>query len=131
MSTPRQKLEIVQARQAGGEVAAITGDGGRRSFHCGRRRGGGPPGVREHPPVLLYGPACGAAEIAVMLAGPFLGLALPLLPAQILWVNLLTHACRVSRSAASPRPLASCAAHPAHRPKASSAADWLAVSCSE
>ena len=26
-----------------------------------------------------------------MLAGPFVGLALPLLPAQILWVNLLTH----------------------------------------
>jgi hypothetical protein len=26
-----------------------------------------------------------------MLMGPFLGLALPLLPAQILWVNLLTH----------------------------------------
>ena len=26
-----------------------------------------------------------------MLIGPFLGLALPLLPAQILWVNLLTH----------------------------------------
>jgi len=26
-----------------------------------------------------------------MLAGPALGLALPLVPAQILWVNLLTH----------------------------------------
>ena len=26
-----------------------------------------------------------------MLAGPFVGLALPLLPAQILWINLLTH----------------------------------------
>src|SRR4029453_15923780 len=26
-----------------------------------------------------------------MLIGPFLGLALPLLPAQILWTNLLTH----------------------------------------
>ncbi|WP_199512097.1 cation-translocating P-type ATPase [Nucisporomicrobium flavum] len=40
---------------------------------------------------LLYGLSGGAAEIAVMLAGPFLGLPLVLLPAQILWVNLLTH----------------------------------------
>ncbi|WP_330180556.1 cation-translocating P-type ATPase [Nocardia sp. NBC_01503] len=40
---------------------------------------------------LVYGLSGGAAEIAVMLAGPFLGLALPLLPAQILWINLLTH----------------------------------------
>ncbi len=40
---------------------------------------------------LLYGLSGGGAEIAVMLAGPFLGLPLPLLPAQILWVNLLTH----------------------------------------
>jgi Ca2+-transporting ATPase len=40
---------------------------------------------------LLYGLSGGTAEIAVMLAGPFLGLPLILLPAQILWVNLLTH----------------------------------------
>jgi P-type Ca2+ transporter type 2C len=40
---------------------------------------------------LLYGLSGGAAEIIVMLAGPFLGMPLPLLPAQILWVNLLTH----------------------------------------
>ncbi len=40
---------------------------------------------------LRYGLAGGFAEILVMLAGPFLGLAIPLLPAQILWVNLLTH----------------------------------------
>jgi Ca2+-transporting ATPase len=40
---------------------------------------------------LLYGLAGGTAEIVVMLAGPFLGLPLPLLPAQILWINLLTH----------------------------------------
>ena len=40
---------------------------------------------------LLYGLAGGAAEILVMLLGPAVGLALPLLPAQILWVNLLTH----------------------------------------
>ncbi|GAA0815788.1 cation-translocating P-type ATPase [Spirilliplanes yamanashiensis] len=40
---------------------------------------------------LRYGLSGGAAEILVMLAGPFLGLTVPLLPAQILWVNLLTH----------------------------------------
>ncbi|WP_062436698.1 cation-translocating P-type ATPase [Herbidospora daliensis] len=40
---------------------------------------------------LVYGLSGGAAEIAVMLLGPFLGLPLPLLPAQILWINLITH----------------------------------------
>jgi P-type Ca2+ transporter type 2C len=40
---------------------------------------------------LLYGLSGGMAEIVVMLAGPFLGMPLPLLPAQILWINLLTH----------------------------------------
>ncbi len=40
---------------------------------------------------LLYGLSGGAAEILVMLVGPFVGLPLPLLPAQILWVNLMTH----------------------------------------
>lgn len=40
---------------------------------------------------LLYALAGGTAEILVMLIGPFMSLALPLLPAQILWINLLTH----------------------------------------
>jgi Ca2+-transporting ATPase len=40
---------------------------------------------------LLYGLSGGLAEIAIMLVGPVVGLGLPLLPAQILWVNLLTH----------------------------------------
>jgi Ca2+-transporting ATPase len=40
---------------------------------------------------LRYALSGGAAEILVMLAGPFLGLPLPLLPAQILWINLVTH----------------------------------------
>ena len=40
---------------------------------------------------LLYGLAGGTAEILVMLCGPLVGLPLPLLPAQILWINLLTH----------------------------------------
>jgi len=40
---------------------------------------------------LLYAVSGGLAEVGVMLLGPFLGIALPLLPAQILWINLMTH----------------------------------------
>jgi Ca2+-transporting ATPase len=40
---------------------------------------------------LHYALAGGAAELVVMLVGPAFGLPLPLLPAQILWINLLTH----------------------------------------
>jgi P-type Ca2+ transporter type 2C len=40
---------------------------------------------------LHYALAGGTAELLVMLVGPLVGLAVPLLPAQILWVNLLTH----------------------------------------
>jgi Ca2+-transporting ATPase len=43
--------------------------------------------VRRLP---LFGMSGGAAEILVMLIGPFLGMPL-LLPAQILWINLLNH----------------------------------------
>jgi Ca2+-transporting ATPase len=57
-------------------VAAVTE--GRRVFDNIRR-------------FVRYGVAGGLAEVVIMLAGPFVGLALPLLPGQILWVNLLTH----------------------------------------
>ena len=40
---------------------------------------------------LRYALAGGVAEVLVMLLGPLLGLAVPLLPAQILWINMLTH----------------------------------------
>jgi Ca2+-transporting ATPase len=40
---------------------------------------------------LRYALAGGAAELLTMLLGPLVGLAVPLLPAQILWINLLTH----------------------------------------
>jgi Ca2+-transporting ATPase len=40
---------------------------------------------------LLYGLSGGVAEILVMLGGPLVGVPLPLLPSQILWINLLTH----------------------------------------
>lgn len=40
---------------------------------------------------LLYAVSGGLAEVAVMVAGPLVGLPVPLLPGQILWINLLTH----------------------------------------
>ena len=40
---------------------------------------------------LRYAVSGGLAEIVVMLLGPFLGLPIPLVPAQILWINMLTH----------------------------------------
>lgn len=40
---------------------------------------------------LLYAVSGGLAEVGVMLLGPAVGIADPLLPAQILWINLMTH----------------------------------------
>jgi Ca2+-transporting ATPase len=39
---------------------------------------------------ITYLLSCNTSEIAVMLIGPFLGLPIPLLPLQILWMNLVT-----------------------------------------
>lgn len=123
-ATPEQKLAIIQARQAAGDVVAMAGDGvndgpalrradigvamGRRGTEVARQAAdlvladdelgtvvaAAQEGRRVYANIrrfLLYGLSGGSAEIAVMLAGPALGLPLPLLPAQILWVNLLTH----------------------------------------
>ena len=40
---------------------------------------------------LRYGLSGGLAEVLVILVAPFLGMATPLLPGQILWINMLTH----------------------------------------
>jgi Ca2+-transporting ATPase len=40
---------------------------------------------------LRYGLAGGLAEVLVILMAPFLGILMPLLPAQILWINMITH----------------------------------------
>ncbi|MGN6792602.1 MAG: cation-translocating P-type ATPase, partial [Streptosporangiaceae bacterium] len=73
----RQAADLVLADDELGTVVKAAEEG-RRVYGNIRR-------------FLLYGLSGGLAEIVVMLTGPFLGLALPLLPAQILWINLLTH----------------------------------------
>ena len=40
---------------------------------------------------LRYAISGGLAEVVVILVGPFVGLGFPLAPAQILWINMLTH----------------------------------------
>jgi P-type Ca2+ transporter type 2C len=40
---------------------------------------------------LVFALSGGTAEILIMLLGPFTGLVVPLVAAQILWINLLTH----------------------------------------
>jgi P-type Ca2+ transporter type 2C len=40
---------------------------------------------------LRYALSGGLAEVLVLVAAPFVGIPIPLLPAQILWINLLTH----------------------------------------
>jgi Ca2+-transporting ATPase len=73
----KEAADLVLADDSLATVTAAIGEG-RRVYDNVRR-------------FVRYGIAGGLSEILVMLLGPLLGLALPLLPAQVLWVNLLTH----------------------------------------
>jgi Ca2+-transporting ATPase len=73
----RQAADLVLLDDNIGTIVAAVEEG-RRVYDNVRR-------------FLLYAMAGGFAELLVMLLGPAVGLALPLLPAQILWVNMLTH----------------------------------------
>jgi Ca2+-transporting ATPase len=121
---PEQKVGIVDAWQAHGDVVAMTGDGvndapALRRADIGVAMGGSGTevarqaadlvlldddlrtvvvavgeGRRIHANIrtfLRYGLAGGLAEIVVLLVAPLLGLPIPLTPAMILWVNMVTH----------------------------------------
>ena len=153
-ATPEQKLAIITARQAAGDVVAMAGDGvndgpalrradigvamGRRGTEVARQAANlvladdnlqtvvtaAGEGRRVYGSIcrfLLYGLCGGSAEIAVMLAGPALGLALPLLPAQILWVNLLTYGLPGVALGGEPAEPGIMTRPPGRRPKACSA----------
>ncbi|MEU9048193.1 MULTISPECIES: cation-transporting P-type ATPase [unclassified Kitasatospora] len=73
----RQAADLVLADDELATVVAAVEEG-RRVYDNIRR-------------FLVYALSGGAAEILVMLLGPFMGLAVPLRAGQILWINLLTH----------------------------------------
>ena len=121
---PEQKVDIVDAWQAHGDVVAMTGDGvndapALRRADIGVAMGGrGTEVARQAADLVLvddnletllvaigegrrihanirtflrYGLAGGLAEMLVILVAPLLGMPLPLTPAMILWVNMVTH----------------------------------------
>ncbi|GEL17096.1 cation-translocating P-type ATPase [Pseudonocardia asaccharolytica] len=73
----KEAADIVLTDDRLATVVAAIGEG-RRVFDNVRR-------------FVRYGLSGGLAELLVMLVGPFFGMPLPLLPGQILWVNLVTH----------------------------------------
>ena len=73
----RQAADLVLADDDLATVVAAVAEG-RRIYDNIRR-------------FLRYALSGGVAEILVMLAGPLARPGVPLLPAQILWINLLTH----------------------------------------
>jgi Ca2+-transporting ATPase len=73
----RQAADVVLADDELGTVEHAVEEG-RRVYDNIRR-------------FLVFGMGGGAAEILLMLLGPLTGLVVPLLAAQILWMNLLTH----------------------------------------
>ena len=70
---------------------------------------------------LVFGLSGGAAEILVMLLGPLVGLAVPLVAAQILWINLLTHGITGVALGAEPADPRAMSSRPGRRSRACSA----------
>jgi Ca2+-transporting ATPase len=73
----RQAADLVLVDDDLNTLVAAVGEG--RRIHANIRT------------FLRYGLAGGLAEVAVLLCAPLVGLPIPLTPAMILWVNMVTH----------------------------------------
>jgi Ca2+-transporting ATPase len=73
----RQAADLILTDDSLGTVVHAVEEG--RRIHDNLRR------------YLRYALSGGVAEVLVMVLGPFAGFLLPLLPGQILWINMLTH----------------------------------------
>ena len=113
--SPEHKLRLISAYRQDGTPTAMTGDGVNDAPALKRADIGVAMGItgtdvsKEAADMVLlddnfativaadnirkfikYLLTCNASELAVMIVGPFLGLPIPLLPLQILWMNLVT-----------------------------------------
>lgn len=86
----RQAADLVLTDDSLGTVVHAVEEG--RRIHDNLRR------------YLRYAVSGGLAEVLVMVLGPFAGFLLPLLPGQILWVNMLTHGLPGVALGAEPAP---------------------------
>ena len=86
---PEHKLRVVRAWKRRGEIVAMTGDGVNDASIVNAVEEG--RAIYDNiQKFLIYLLSCNAGELMLMLVASLLGWPIPLLPVQLLWINLVT-----------------------------------------